>query len=75
MSDGQTESTPATPAVAPAKHLKPGWQTTEFWISAFSTIASIGGALAGIVPGRVGVISGAVASGAYAISRGLAKQG
>lgn len=52
--------------------MKPGWQTSEFWI----TLATSGWAIFGsTVTGPVAVVVPAVLGAAYAISRGLAKRG
>lgn len=52
---------------------KPGWQTTEFWVTKLSLAAMILGTVAGYIPGTWSVVGGAIAAGLYAISRGLAK--
>ena len=60
--------------------MKPGWQTTEFWLS---VAAALVGALiaSGAIPeeGVIGQILGVVAMAlvalGYSISRGLAKKG
>lgn len=54
--------------------IKPGIQTTEFWVSAFTIIGLLTASVGGAIPGPYGVIAAAVSSGAYAISRGLAKK-
>lgn len=51
--------------------MKPGWQTSEFWLTV------LGGVWSAVAPGSseaVQVIVPAVLGAAYAISRGLAKQ-
>ena len=53
--------------------MKAGWKTTEFWVTALATAGAVIGALAGLLPGQAGVVAGALCAGAYAISRGLAK--
>ena len=54
---------------------KAGWRTTEFWLAALTTIGSVGGSLAGILPEKAGIWAGIIATAAYSISRGLAKVG
>lgn len=52
-----------------------GWRTTEFWISATTIVATVLGAVSGMLPAEwAGTIS-AVVSGLYAFSRGMAKRG
>lgn len=53
--------------------MKPGYKTTEFWVSATATGGALLGALAGVLPGTAGVVAASIAAGCYAVSRGLAK--
>lgn len=54
------------------KALKPGWQTTEFWL----TIAgAVGPWLAAEIPATWKAGLGTVATAVYALARGLAKLG
>ena len=53
--------------------MKPGYKTTEFWVSALTTGGALIGALAGVLPGTAGIIAASISGGLYAISRGLAK--
>ena len=52
---------------------KPGWKSTEFWMSALGSLAAILGAFAGILPAEYAGIDVAVSGGLYTVSRGLAK--
>lgn len=54
---------------------KPGYKTTEFWITVTAGAASMIGGVVGILPPEWAVIAGALSAGLYTISRGLAKQG
>ena len=54
---------------------KPGWKTTEFWLTVSGSLASILGAVAGILPPEYASIAVAVSAGLYSLSRGKAKQG
>ena len=54
---------------------KSGWQTTEFWITVCSVIGAIVGTLQDVLSPDQAVIASAIASGFYAVSRGLAKGG
>lgn len=53
--------------------MKPGYKTTEFWVSALTTGGALIGALAGVLPGAAGIIAASIAGGLYAVSRGLVK--
>lgn len=54
--------------------MKEGWKTTEFWV----TVLALGGMILGLIgdrtTGTAAVVAGAIASGLYAVSRGLAKK-
>jgi len=54
--------------------VKPGIRTTEFWVTAIVIAGSALDALAGSLPDRYAGVAAAVASGLYALSRGLAKR-
>jgi hypothetical protein len=54
--------------------VKPGVRTTEFWLSVVVILGSAVDALAGSLPDRYAGVAVAVASGLYAVSRGLAKR-
>ena len=64
---------PVTVEVTPSAPLKKGWQTTEFWITILTQIATVGGAIAGILPPKEAALVAAFSQAAYAISRGMAK--
>lgn len=53
--------------------LKPGYLTTEFWVSALAIVGLVVSSAATSLPPRYAAIGSAVAAAAYAISRGLAK--
>lgn len=53
--------------------MKPGYKTTEFWVTALATAGALIGSISGALPGNAGVIGASIAAGCYAISRGLAK--
>jgi len=55
--------------------IKPGWKTTEFWITALVVVSTLLGWLAGHIPGEYAAIVEAAAAAAYAASRALAKKG
>ena len=54
---------------------KSGWKTTEFWITACSVIGAVMMTLQDVLSPDQAAIASAVASGFYAVSRGLAKGG
>lgn len=54
---------------------KPGWKTTEFWITVTTGLSSMLAGVIGILPPEYAVIATSVSAGLYAFSRGLAKQG
>ena len=53
--------------------MKPGWKSTEFWMALVGMLA--GGYIAINGQAEVGSIMIATATGAYNLSRGLAKRG
>ena len=54
---------------------KPGWKTTEFWVTVAWVVGLVSAALAGAVAPRWTALASAISIGAYALARGLAKQG
>jgi hypothetical protein len=52
---------------------KPGYKTTEFWLTIFAIAAPTIEAIAGNLPAQWAAIASGVATGMYAFSRGLAK--
>lgn len=71
------DSLPNGPALAisttPAQPQKPGWQTTEFWVSGLTIASVVTGALIGVLPGQASAYAAGISAGAYSIARGLAK--
>lgn len=63
----------SAPPVATASGAKPGYQTTEFWLSALLTIFSSVAPIFTPALGPYAPLVGAVAAAGYAISRGMAK--
>ena len=53
--------------------LKPGHKTTEFAVTVLTGIAFLAASLSGNLSPHWAAIAGAVSSGLYALSRGLAK--
>jgi hypothetical protein len=65
---------PNTETPLPVPH-RPGWQTTEFWMTALSNAGLLLGAASGALPPKYAVVAVAASQVAYNVSRGLAKQG
>jgi hypothetical protein len=57
----------------PVKQPKPGWQTTEFWVTALTIAGLVVASAAASLSPRYAAIGAAVSAGLYAVSRGLAK--
>ena len=55
--------------------LKPGYKTTEFLLVVLTAIGMVASGAADWLPAKYAAIGSAIAAGAYAISRGLAKIG
>jgi hypothetical protein len=54
---------------------KPGYLTTEFYVTVVTAFASLVAAIDGGLPPKYAAIGAAIVSGAYTISRGIAKFG
>ena len=54
--------------------MKPGYTTTEFFVVVLTNVGLVAAAAAEWLPPRYAAIGSAVATAAYAIARGLAKQ-
>lgn len=55
-------------------NITPGWQTSEFWMTALSHAGVLLAAASGILPSKYAALVVAASQFAYNISRGLAKQ-
>lgn len=53
--------------------MKPGYKTTEFWVTTIASLAALVAALAGELSPKYAALTAGIAQGLYAISRGLAK--
>jgi hypothetical protein len=58
----------------PAAPVKPGYRTTEFWLTALTSVSAVAGTLSGVIPGTVGGILATVSTVAYALSRAFVKR-
>jgi hypothetical protein len=54
-------------------HLKPGYMTTEFWLTVAVDVAALIAAIADQLPPRYAALAATVSSGLYALARGWAK--
>jgi hypothetical protein len=63
-------------AIIPAKAApaKPGWQTTEFWITVLTAVGATAAAATDNLPPRYATLATTISVVAYALSRGLAKR-
>ena len=55
--------------------LKPGYKTTEFWVTTLASVGALVAALTSNLSPKYAAIGAAIAQGAYAISRGITKHG
>jgi len=62
-------------SVVPVKSApaKPGWQTTEFWVTVLTAVGATAAAATNNLPPRYATLATTISVVAYAISRGLAK--
>lgn len=58
---------------APVAPHKPGYLTTEFYVTVLTDVGLVAAALGGVLPAKWAAIAAGVAQAAYAISRGLSK--
>lgn len=52
---------------------KPGWKTSEFWITALTVVGLVFASVAATLSPKYAAIGAAVSVAAYSLSRGLAK--
>ena len=55
--------------------VKPGYLTTEFWVTALTSIAALIAALTSNLNPRYAAIGAAISEGLYALSRAITKHG
>lgn len=53
--------------------MKPGYKTTEFWLTLFSSILPAIGAMAGVIAPETAAVAGAAVTGVYNAGRALEK--
>ncbi len=76
MNDSSASNSPAlTSASNPdsSRSIRPGWQTTEFWLTLLGHLGLISGAISGVLPPQYAALAAAASQVAYNLSRGLVK--
>lgn len=71
-----TVKTFATSSIKEGKRMngsKPGWKTTEFWLTLLTNVSTLVAALKGVVPDQAALIIVASANGIYGIIRAISK--
>ena len=69
-----SESNLSIPIVSAVKAaVTPGWQTSEFWMTALGHIGLILAAASGALPAQYAAVAGALSQVAYNLSRGITK--
>lgn len=58
----------------PAAEVKPGFKTTEFWLTIATNVAAVVSTVAGALPPEKAGILMAIANGIYAATRAFAKK-
>jgi hypothetical protein len=63
----------------PSEGIKPGWQTTEFWLSTLATLVSLAYATGLVHQGTstekvLGFVAAALATMGYSVSRAIVKK-
>lgn len=53
--------------------MKPGWKTSEFWVTVTAVVGLVVSSAAASLSPKYAAIGAAISTAAYAISRGLAK--
>jgi hypothetical protein len=53
--------------------MKPGWKSSEFWVTAFAVVGLAASSAAASLSPKYAAIGAAVSVSAYSLSRGLAK--
>lgn len=59
--------------VTKAAPAKPGYQTTEFWVSVLTAVGAVAAAATNNLPDRYAALASTISVVAYSLSRGLAK--
>ena len=66
-----TASTPQIPDLPTP--VKPGWKTTEFWVTLATSIGSVLSAIAGILPAKEAGVLATASTVIYTIARAFTK--
>jgi hypothetical protein len=70
----EKEKTVTVPVPVKPVPAKPGWQTTEFWVTVLTAVGATAAAATDNLPPRYAALASTIAVVAYALSRGLAKR-
>lgn len=54
--------------------MKPGWKTTEFWLTVATEVGVVSSAASGVLSPKYATFAATVSAAAYAVARGLAKK-
>jgi hypothetical protein len=77
ISEAQAQQAQTAAAQFLASGMKPGWQSTEFWLAILANVGTVAGAFSGLIPppwGAVAAAAGAVVTSVvYTVSRGSVK--
>jgi len=73
ITKGETMTKPTLPRTFKAEPQKPGYQTTEFWVTILTALGASAAAASNNLPDRYAALATTISVVAYSISRGLAK--
>lgn len=74
MSTSTETNLPVQPASnIPQTTMTPGWQTSEFWMTALGHVGLVLAAASGALPSKYAALAGTLSQVAYNLSRGLTK--
>lgn len=67
------QATVPSPAATYPKAVRPGWLSSEFWLTLLTHAGLAAAAVSGLLPGKYAAIASAASQAAYSLSRGLVK--
>jgi hypothetical protein len=53
--------------------VRPGWLSSEFWLTLLTHVGLAAAAISGLLPGKYAAVASAASQAAYSLSRGLVK--
>lgn len=71
---GKENNMPAQTDSPQVKGLKPGWKTSEFWITIGGNVAALVATVSEVLDPKIGGILMLLVNGFYTLSRGIAKK-